>query len=270
MVMSKLNGATDPVLMLDVTTPNPARMYDYFLGGKDNFAADREAAEKALAVVPHGRQVAWANRRFLQRAVEFMVHAGISQFIDLGSGIPTSPNVHEIARAIIPDARVAYVDNDPVACNHAKALLATSDGVTVINGDLRYATAIFSHPSLCELIDFTRPVGVLMVAVLHFVRDAERPGYAVAAFRWRMMPGSMLALSHITSDGTPPGVQAAIEDTYAGASAPAVFRTRAQIAEFFGDLPLVEPGLVEVARWRNPHPQPISTLRFAGGVARNS
>jgi S-adenosyl methyltransferase len=252
----------------DPSVPSPARMYDYYLGGKDNFPTDREAAELALSVVPFGREVAYANRRFLARAVTFMARDGISQFIDLGTGLPTKPNIHEVARSIHPGARVLYVDNDPMVCAHARALLATNDGVAAIQGDIRVPQAILDDPVTRALIDFTQPVGLLFVAVLHFLTEDDRPGEQVAAFRWRMANGSMLGVSHITSDGTPPDVQSTIQDIYAEASAPAVFRTRQQIETFFGSLDLVDPGLVEVGAWRSLRQSPPAPLRFLGGVAR--
>jgi S-adenosyl methyltransferase len=251
----------------DPSVPSPARMYDYYLGGKDNFPADRQAAGLALSVVPFGREVARANRQFLVRAVQFMARDGIGQFIDLGTGLPTRPNVHEVARDIRPGARVLYVDNDPMACAHARALLATNDGVAAIRGDIRAPQAILDDPVTRGLIDFTRPVGVLFVAVLHFLTDQDRPQEQVAAFRWRMASGSMLAVSHITADGTPLDVQAAIRAVYADASAPAVFRTRQEIEAFFGGLDLAEPGLVEVGAWRSLRSSPPAPLRFLGGVA---
>jgi len=256
-----------PVPGFDPSVPSPARMYDYYLGGKDHFPADREAAEVALSVVPFGREVARANRLFMVRAVQFMASSGIGQFIDLGTGLPARPNVHRVAREILPDARVLYVDNDPMACAHARALLATNDGVAAIYGDIRAPQAILSDPVTCTLIDFTRPVGVLLVAVLHFLTDKERPWEQVAAFRWRMASGSMLAVSHITSEGTPPDVQETIRDVYAEATAPAVFRTPQEIEAFFGRLDLVEPGLVQVGAWRSLRPSPPAPLRFLGGVA---
>jgi hypothetical protein len=243
-------------------------MYDYYLGGKDNFPVDREAAELALSVVPFGREVAHANRQFMVRAVQFMARSGIDQFIDLGTGLPTTPNAHEVARAIVPDARVLYVDNDPMVCAHARALLTTKDGVDAIQGDIRVPQAILSDPVTRALIDFTRPVGVLLVAVLHFLTSEDQPGQQVAAFRWRMVGGSKLAVSHIAADGTPAEVQAAIHDVYAEASAPAVFRTRREIEAFFGGHELVEPGLVEVGAWHSLEPSPPAPLRFLGGVAR--
>jgi hypothetical protein len=252
----------------DPSVPSPARMYDYYLGGKDNFPADREAAEQALSVVPFGREVARANRQFLVRAVMFMAREGIGQFIDLGTGLPTRPNVHEVARSIHPQARVLYVDNDPMVCSHARALLATNDGVAAIQGDIRAPRAILDDPVTRAMIDFTRPVGVLFVAVLHFLTDIDQPWEQVAAFRWRMASGSMLAVSHITSDGTRPDVQATIQDVYAKASAPAVFRTRHEIETSFGGLDLIEPGLVEVGAWRSLRRCPPAPLGFLGGVAR--
>ena len=252
----------------DPSVPSPARMYDYYLGGKDNFPADREAADQALSVVPSGREIARANRQFLVRAVTFMARSGIGQFIDLGTGLPTRPNVHEVARSIHPNARVLYVDNDPMVCSHARALLATNDGVAAIQGDIRMPQAILNDPITRTLIDFTQPVGVLFVAVLHFLTDDDQPWEQVAAFRWRMASRSMLAISHITSDGTPPEVQSTIQDVYAEASAPAVFRTRQEIESFFGGLDLVEPGLVEVGAWRSLRRSPPTPLRLLGGVAR--
>jgi hypothetical protein len=258
-------------LDIDVTTPSPARMYDYYLGGKDNFAADRAAAEKALSVVPDGRQVAWANRRFLVRAVKHLARSGIDQFIDLGTGIPTRPNVHETARSFMPGARVAYVDNDPIVTVHNRALLESAgSGIIAVRGDVRYPLNILTNHSVREVIDLRRPVGVLFVAVLHFVTDDEDPHRVVAAFRDRMSPGSYIAISHITSDGTDPHVVATIQDAYRQASAPAVFRTRAGIERLFAGLRLVKPGIVEVSDWRRnkPAPEHPPTLRFLGGVGR--
>jgi hypothetical protein len=264
----KPDSATAAVPGFDPSVPSPARMYDYYLGGKDNFPSDREAAELALSVVPFGREIARANRQFLARAVTVMAREGIGQFIDLGTGLPTWPNVHEVARSVHPDARVLYVDNDPMVCAHARALLATNDGVAAIHGDIRAPEAILNDPITRALIDFTQPVGVLFVAVLHFLTEDDRPWEQVAAFRWRMASGSMLAVSHITSDGTPRDVQTTIQDVYAESSAPAVFRTRQEIETFFGGLDLVEPGLVEVGAWRSLRESPPAPLRFLGGVAK--
>jgi len=255
---------------IDVTTPSPARMYDYYLGGKDNFQADREAAEKALSAVPCGRRVAWANRNFLVRAVQFLAHSGIEQFIDLGTGIPTSPNVHEVARSVIPGARVAYVDNDPIVVVHDRALLAGSEGTTAVRGDIRYPLNVISNHAIREVIDFDRPVGILFVAVLHFITFQENPYASVAAFRNRIAPGSYAVISHITSDGSDPSTINTISDAYKNAAAPAVFRTTEEIGKLFDGFELVKPGLVEVAAWRSSGRKPAaqSALRFLGGVGR--
>jgi len=246
-------------------------MYDYYLGGKTNYAADRTAAERALSVVPSGRQLARANRYFLMRAVLLMADQGISQFIDLGTGIPTSPNVHELARAIHPAARVLYVDNDTIVATHSRALLATSDGVQALQADIREPASILASRELAALIDFSRPVGVLFIAVLHFIEDRDQPHGIVRAFASHMVPGSYLALSHITSDGTNPVVMSAIRDAYATASAPAVFRTEAGVRDFFSGFELHDPGLAEVSRW-SPYSAAFSSepasVRFLAGIGQ--
>jgi hypothetical protein len=256
---------------IDVTTPSPARIYDYYLGGKDNFPADRQAAELALSVVPDGRAVARANRRFMVRAVRYLARNGIKQFIDLGTGIPTSPNVHEVAREITSDARVVYVDNDPVVTIHNRALLANNnDGVAALHGDIRYPLEIAKSRTLRRVIDLAQPVAVLFIAVLHFLTNGEDPCNSVCTFRDLMPAGGYLVVSHITSDGTDPAVMAAIRDAYSKASAPAVFRSRSEIRQFFAGFDLVSPGLVEVSEWRgnNRPPTILPALRFLGGVGR--
>jgi hypothetical protein len=243
-------------------------MYDYYLGGKDNSLADREAAEKALAVVPSGRALARANRDFLVRAVQCLTAQGIDQFIDVGTGIPTSPNVHEVAWSVNAGTRVVYVDNDPLVVSHDRALLMDSADIAVAAGDLRQPREIMCDASVRQLIDFSRPVGVLLAAVLHFVPDEDYAQDSVAVFRNSVPPGSYLVISHITSDGSDPAAMRAIRDAYAHATAPAVFRSTADIRRFFGDFDLLQPGLAEVAAWRSgrtPEPAPI---RFVGGAGR--
>lgn len=249
--------------------PHPARIYDYVLGGKDNFEVDRIAAEKAMSVVPDARKVARTNREFLVRVVRAMADSGIDQFIDLGAGFPTSPNVHELARERRPGARIVYVDNDPVVVGHNRAL-REGPGVLAIDGDIRDPRKILSDPALTDAIDFTRPVGVLFIAVLHFVTGDFDPAGIVAAFGRQAHSGSMLAVSHLTSDGVPEATMRTIEDAYATATAPSVYRSRAEIEALFGGYPLVAPGLVEVSRWR-PHDRTTrveSTVRVLGGVAQ--
>lgn len=246
-------------------------MYDYYLGGKDNYAADREAAEKALSAVPHGRQIAQANRDFLARAVVLMADHGVRQFIDLGTGIPTSPSVHELARLVWPDARVLYVDNDLVVTRHNQCSLAKQDGIEAINADIRDLDAILNSPECKKLIDFAQPVGVLSVAVLHFIPDEDDPHRVVARFKKVMAKGSYLAVSHITSDGTEPRAMAMIHEAYDKASAPVVFRTRTEIASFFDGLNMEAPGLFDVTEWF-PYSRLFSNhppaLRFLAGVGR--
>ncbi|MGC2299797.1 MAG: SAM-dependent methyltransferase [Acidobacteriaceae bacterium] len=238
-----------PPAGIDPAVPSPARMYNYFLGGRDNFPADRLAAERALSVVPDGRRIALANRYFLAQTTLRMADRGITQFLDLGTGIPTSPAVHEVAREISPLARVAYVDNDPVVIAHNKAQLAAIETVRVVHGDIRQPEAVLGDPAIRGLIDFSQPVGLLMAAVLHFLTDDEDPSRIVAAFGDELAPGSYLALSHISSDGTSPEAITTIRDAYANAAAPAVFRTAAQIRAFFDGFAWEPPGLIDVVDW---------------------
>jgi hypothetical protein len=174
---------------VDPSIPSPARMYDYYLGGKDHFPADRAAAEKALSVVPHGRELARSNRRFLVRAVRHMARHGVAQFIDLGTGYPTSPSVHEAAAALVDRPRVVYVDNDALVTAHNRALLGGREGVTVLHGDIRCPGQIFKQDELWQAIDFDRAVGILFVAVLHFIPDEDDPQSSVNAFCGHMAPG---------------------------------------------------------------------------------
>jgi O-methyltransferase involved in polyketide biosynthesis len=188
----------------DPNVPNVARIYDFLLHGKDNYAADREAARELLAAIPGAAAAARDNRAFLSRAVRFLAcEAGIRQFIDLGTGLPTQGNVHEIAQATEPLAHVVYADNDPVVVTHAAALLADSLKVTAVQADLRNPDHLLSLPAVRALIDFTQPVAVLMIAVLHFVPDHDDPWSIVARYTSMLPPGSYLVLSHVTGDGTP-------------------------------------------------------------------
>jgi hypothetical protein len=256
---------------LNPRVPSPARMYDYYLGGKDNFATDREAAERVLLAVPHGRWVAQENRRFLTRAIVYMASQGVRQFIDLGTGFPTSPSVHETAEALVDNPRVVYVDNDPVVTTHNRALLGDDSGsVTILHGDIRCPGRIFNQDELWQAIDFRQPVGILFVAVLHFIPNEDDPESCVRAFTSHMAPGSFLAVSHVSSDDASPAVIAAIHRAYRKASAPAVFRNREEIAGFFTGLDLVEPGLVNTAAWRSSDTEPPSpaTLTVLCGVGR--
>jgi len=254
---------------IDTRTPNPARIYDYLLGGKDHYPADRKAAEAILAVAPQARQGARENRAFLQRAVRHLAQAGIRQFLDIGTGLPTQGNVHEVAQAITADARVVYVDNDPMAHSHANALLTNNIPTTLaVLADLRQPEAILDHPQVRRLLDLTRPVGVLLVAVLHFIRDEGHPVRVVARLRDAMAPGSYLVISHATGDFHPQA-GAKVTQVYRQASAPLVLRTREAIERFFDGFDLIEPGLVQPAAWR-PDPGPVSPSAggFYSGVGR--
>ncbi|MEN3535837.1 SAM-dependent methyltransferase [Microbispora sp. ZYX-F-249] len=232
---------------IDIRTPNVARMYDYYLGGKDNFAADREAAERVIAAAPVTREVARGNRAFLGRVVRFLAgEAGIGQFLDIGAGLPTRDNVHQVAQRANAAARVVYVDNDPVVLSHARALLATDERTRVVLGDVRKPGDILTDPEVRSLLDLSRPVAVLLVAVLHFVPDHEDPYGAVRALVDAMAPGSFLVVSHI--EHRPELATAA--KPYDRANAPVVPRTFDEVARFFDGLELVPPGLVNVRRWR--------------------
>jgi hypothetical protein len=242
----------------DSSRPNVARIYDYLLGGKDNFAADRQAAQRLISVLPNAAAVARANRTFLAAAVRHAASAGIAQYLDIGAGLPTSPSVHQCARAVIPGARVAYVDNDPVAVTHAQALLATADGVIATEGDAREPEAILADPALAGVIDLAEPVCLLLVSMLHFFTAAEADTI-VGAFRQRMVPGSYLIISQGNSNPVP---REGIQDAY-GSGITLTGRPAAEIAAYFDGFDLIPPGLVPVAEWaaaepdaRLPPPQP--------------
>jgi hypothetical protein len=235
---------------IDPMTPNIARMYDYALGDKDNYAVDREAMKRVYAGIPYGPRPALENRAFLGRAVRFLATAGIRQFLDIGSGLPTMGNVHEVAHAIAPDARVVYVDYDPVAVVHSKVLLAHTDKATALQADMRRPDDILGSPEVTSLIDFTQPMAVLLVAMLHVVPDDEDPDGIVARFRAAMAPGSYLVLSHITSHEQPPEYVAHLKMVFEQAREPMVPRGREEILRFLNGLELVDPGLVKAPEWR--------------------
>ena len=260
-----------PAEGINTSIPNPARIYNALLGGKDNFPADRAAAHDLLNVAPQARRGARETRAFLQRAVQFLAaEAGIRQFLDIGTGLPTQGNVHEVAKAVSPDARVAYIDHDPVVHVHANALLADNTTTIAVQADLREPEVILCHPEVRRLLDLARPVAVLLVAVLHFLSDEEDPSGIVARLRDAMVPGSYLVLSHATADFHPQA-GAKITEVYQRASAPLVLRSHSQIARFFGAFDLVAPGLVQPAAWRpDAGPGSPSAGGFYSGVGRKS
>ncbi len=250
-------------------TPNVGRIYDALLGGKDNYADDRQAADQLLAVVPDARAVAWANRRFVSRAVRFLTQdAGIGQFIDIGTGLPAPGNVHQVAREQDPLARVAYVDNDPVAVSHARALLCTAPGVCAVEGDLRDPAGIVGHPDVRAVIDLGAPAAVVLGAVLHHVPDEDCPHELVDMLMAAVAPGSYLVLSHATDQDIGAEAAGQVRELYAQASAPAVFRSRTKVAGFFEGLELVPPGIGDVAAWHAGLPTAPGRVIVVGGVGR--
>jgi SAM-dependent methyltransferase len=261
-----------PPAKIDTTVPHPARVYDYWLGGKDNFEADRLVAEATAKAAPGVVQGARDNRAFLGRAVRFLAESGVTQFLDIGTGIPTQDNTHEVAQLVNPAARVAYVDNDPIVMNHARALLrGTPEGTTVyVEADLRKPKDILSHPDVVTTIDFSRPVGLVIVGTLMFIKDEERPFDLVKEYADALPPGSYLAISHVTADFEPKAIGASA-DAYNKGPIPFTPRTGEQITRFFEGFDLVEPGLVRVFDWRPEEGDDIGVIRVAGaygGVGR--
>jgi hypothetical protein len=252
---------------IDLAKPNAARIYDYILGGANNFEVDREFAKGLLKVLPDAQALAQENRAFLRRAVGFLADRGIRQFLDLGSGIPTVGNTHEVAQRIDPDARVVYVDNEAVAVSHSELILNGNANAAILRADIRDVDAVLRHPITARLIDFAEPVAVLAFAVLHFVPDEQDPYGLVARYRDASAPGSYLALSHATSDGRPEIRE--IAGAYRQTANPLTERSGAEVARMFDGYELAEPGLVFTRDWR-----PEIELEFRanspiyGGVGR--
>jgi hypothetical protein len=257
---------------VDTRRANPARVYDYWLGGTHNFLADQDVGRAVIATDPNTAAVIRANRSFLGRAVRFLAAAGIRQFLDIGSGIPTQGNVHEIALQAAPGSRVVYADMDPVAVAHSRAILAGNDNAVIIGADAREPEKILADADTRSLIDFGEPVGLLLSAVLHFIADDDDPWRITSVLRDAIPPGSYLVVSHITSAGDPAKTEA-IEKVYTrGVSTGGRFRSRDEILRFFGGFELMEPGLVYVPEWRpdSPGDVPADPSQFwvLGGVAR--
>jgi S-adenosyl methyltransferase len=262
-------GSSQPPAGIDATVPTAARMYDYWLGGHDNFAADRIAALKVAETSPEVPLVAKANRAFLGRAVRYLAgEAGVRQFLDLGTGLPTKGNVHQVAQGITPGAHVVYVDNDPMVLAHARAL-KTGDGTAVIHADLRDPDAILGHPETRRLIDFSQPLAILFVAVLHYVPDPDAHD-AVAAYASAAAPGSHLVLTHVTG-GTDPPASAVGRAVFARSANPVTPRTEERVLAFFDGLEILEPGLVPVQQWRPEDHAPAGPDKswLIGGIARS-
>jgi hypothetical protein len=232
-------------------------MYDYFLGGHHNYEVDRKAADQATAIWPDMPLVMQANRAFLRRAVRFIVAQGIDQLLDIGSGIPTVGNVHEEAQLANQAARVVYVDNDPVAVAHSRALLQGATDAAIIQADFCKPDQILNHPDVARLLDLSRPLGVLVVALLHFVVDDDEAYGAVRVLRDAMPSGSYLAIQHASASGLSEEMLARIDQIYARTPTPLKLRSRDAIARFFDGLELVEPGLVYIPLWRPERPDDL-------------
>ncbi|WP_225842738.1 SAM-dependent methyltransferase [Streptomyces albus] len=257
---------------IDTTRPHPARMYDYYLGGKDNYEADRDAADRILSALPDVGVTARSNRDFMHRAVRTVVGNGIRQIIDIGTGIPTSPNTHEVARQVAPDVRVAYVDNDPIVSTYAGAKLTNSGNAGFVLADIRDPKGILDHPVTRELIDFDQPVALMLLAVLHFVTDEEDAAGIVRTLTERLPAGSYLVLSHGTADFNDNQGFGQVAKVYNEEStASAQWRTGKEISAFFEGFELLEPGLVQLPLWRPDGPVPttgeLTRHMGYGGVA---
>ncbi|WP_034089623.1 SAM-dependent methyltransferase [Streptacidiphilus albus] len=261
-----------PSVELRTDIPHPARIYDYLLGGKDNFPADREASAEISSVWPNLPKSMRANRSFMRRVTHYLAaERGIRQFLDIGTGLPTSPNLHEVAQAVDPTARVAYVDNDPMVLVHARALLAsTPEGrTTYIDADLHDAESILTSPTLLETLDLEQPVALSLIAVLQFVTDEDAAHSIIDGLIRQLAPGSFLALSTVTADSAPEEVTRGIA-AYAARGIPERIRTREEVELLFSGLELVDPGVCLVHRW-HPDAESAATLdehvHMHGGVA---
>jgi hypothetical protein len=255
---------------IDLDRPSAARMYDYYLGGSHNFAIDRQAGEQAIAMWPDLPIIMQANRAFLRRAVRYLVGQGIEQFLDIGSGIPTVGNVHEVAQEANPANRVMYVDIDPVAVAHSRAILAGNPNAAVIQGDARDPGALLAKPEVQRVLDLSRPVGILLVALLHFIPDDGDAYQLVQHLRDTAAAGSYLAVSHASFEGRP-SESVSHTQLYSRTSTPMQMRSREDIVRFFDGLTLVEPGVVFLPQWRPESPEEVDEHpeRFTGyaGVA---
>jgi SAM-dependent methyltransferase len=257
---------------IDISMPSVSRMYDFYLGGSHNFEVDREAARQAMEFMPGLPKAMQANRAFMRRAVLYAISSGINQFLDIGSGIPTFGNVHEVAQAADREARIAYVDHDPVAVAHSQAVLEGNDRATIVAADLRRPRDILEHPEVKGLLDLDKPVALLLVAVLHFVEDADDPYGAVAELREALAPGSLLVLTHASFEGIPltQEVAGGTVGVYRTIRNPLIMRSRTEISRFFEGYEMVEPGLVSMPAWRPESPgalaqeDPFAHSGFAG------
>lgn len=251
--MSELTNLVSGRTEVDLEIPNAARMYDYYLGGVHNFPADRALADQAHRVLPCVNLLARLNRAFLRRAVLHMVEQGITQFLDLGSGIPTVGNVHEVAQARNPETRVVYVDYEPIAVAHSETILAEIQHAAVVQADIRRSDVVFNHPHVRELLNFSEPIGLLLVGVLLFIPDSDNPAGLVTTYRDMCTPGSYMALSHISDDEADPVTRTQVRElveVYKRANEQIYLRGKATVAEWFDGTELVDPGVSLLADWR--------------------
>ncbi|MGW2071928.1 SAM-dependent methyltransferase [Streptomyces sp. NPDC001953] len=254
---------------IDTSRAHPARIYDYLLGGKVHFEVDRQAGEALVAAAPEVRAGLRANRSFLQRAVRHVTGTGVRQILDIGCGLPTSPDVDEIALRPAPDVRVVHVDNDPIVKAQGDALLSRSGATGIVLADLRDPLAVVGHPEVRRVIDFDEPVALLLGAVLHFITDAENPAQLVATLRDALPAGSFLVLSHATGDFAD---RTKAQSVYNGATATLNLRSRVEVERFFAGFDLLEPGLAQIPFWRPDGPPPAGSevIGFYGGVGRRT
>jgi hypothetical protein len=263
-----VDGAGREPLAYDTSVANHARVYNYLLGGKDNYAADRAAGEAAIRAYPATMYAARANRAFLVRVVRYLAgEAGIRQFLDIGTGIPTANNTHQVAQSVRPDSRIVYVDNDPVVLAHARALLTSRpEGATdYLHADLRDPGTVLEQAA--RTLDFSQPVAIMLIALLHVIGDADRPYESVARLTGAVPAGSYLALTHVASDIEPEKVADAMGRLSRLGRREGQARSHAEVARFFGGMELIEPGLVEVPQWR-PDSEPERSVAMWGGVGR--
>jgi hypothetical protein len=250
---------------VNTSIPTPARIYDYMLRGHNYFERDQQAAEQILAAVPEVRDAAWSNRGFHQRAAKYIADHGVRQFIDIGSGLPTVGNTHEVVQKIVPDVVVVYVDNDPMVELHSQDILIGQESIAAIAGDLREPDAILSHPTIRDLIDLSQPVGLLLTGVMMFVSDESHPHDLVRKYMDAVAPGSYLSLSHLTDDQKPPARAEGFRAAFDTATEHLYFRSRSEVARFFDGLDLVapyrgaEPGLTFTGVWGAEDPEAADT-----------
>jgi hypothetical protein len=259
---------------IDISVPSVSRIYDHYLGGSHNFEVDREAARRAMEFMPGLPKIMQANRAFMRRAVRFAAAEGITQFLDIGSGIPTFGNVHEVALTAAPDARVVYVDNDPVAVAHSRAVLQDCTQSDVVSADFRSPQDVLLSAEVERLLDFDRPVALMLVALLHFIEDKDDPWKTVGEFRDALAPGSLIVLTHAgEGEARKPARADEVVDLYRDIGSPLLLRSRADVLGFFEGCELVDPGLVAMPRWRPDSPpeleDPVTFHGFAG-VGRTS